>query len=157
MGLWPLKNMAHFPDSINAKYWSVWHKLKCLIQLLRSVIKVGVRGNSLASCTSFFLLMRIQKWQMEIKQPSALNRRATRGKESGTLTLRSTTSALEHLLLEINFHEVKKKSSASFNLWHLCLQSFGGGTVSTFVPGFGERCCFRHAEIRNTFVSNTCI
>ena len=23
MGLWPLKNMAHFPDSINAKYWSV--------------------------------------------------------------------------------------------------------------------------------------
>ena len=100
MGLWPLKNMAHFPDSINAKYWSVWHKLKCLIQLLRSVIKVGVRGNSLASCTSFFLLMRIQKWQMEIKQPSALNRRATRGKESGTLTLRSTTSALEHLLLD---------------------------------------------------------
>jgi len=45
---------------------------------------------------------------MEIKQPSALNRRATRGKGSGTLTLRSTTSALEHLLLEINFHEVKK-------------------------------------------------
>lgn len=68
--MWPLKNMAHFSDSINAKYWSVWHKPKCLIQFPRSVVKVGVRGNTLASCTSFFFLMRIQKWEMEIKQPS---------------------------------------------------------------------------------------
>ena len=37
---------------------------------------------------------------------------------------------------------------AEFQWWH---------KVPTFFPGFGERCCFRHAEIGNTFVPNTCI
>ena len=44
--------------------------------------------------------------------------------------------------------QVLKSLPAEFWWWH---------KVSTFFPGFGERCCFRHAEIRNTFAPNTCI